>query len=102
MWNPRTFGCECNKACKTNDYLDIKNCSSEKRLTGRLLLECEDEVLNTTAALLANKKVACAKGNCLIHTMSLVIICLLLVVVICVSCCFYYKKYRPYKAVITI
>ena len=26
MWNPSTFNCECHKACKTKEYLDIINC----------------------------------------------------------------------------
>ena len=39
------------------------------------------------------KKVGCAKRNCVIHNISLVIICLLLLVVICVTFYFYYAKY---------
>ena len=30
MWNPSICGCNCNKACKTGEYLDMKNCSYEK------------------------------------------------------------------------
>ena len=68
MRNLSTCHCECNKACKTHVHLDIKNCSCEKRLIGKL-------------ALLSDKKVSCAKSNCLIHTIYLVIICLLLLIV---------------------
>ena len=75
--------------------MDTKNCSCEKRLIGKLVLECEDERLNTTKTLYNDKKVASAKINYLIHTVSLVIICLLLLFAICVSCSFYYTKYRP-------
>ena len=42
--------CECNKTCKIDKYLDIKNCSCEKRLVGKLVFECEREILNTTEA----------------------------------------------------
>ena len=87
--------CECNKACQIDEYLNIKKCSCGERLIDELVLECEDEMINITETLLNDKKVACAKSNCLIHTISLVIICLLLLVVICVSCYFYYMKYRP-------
>ena len=38
-----------------NEYLDMKNCSGDKRIIGKLVLEYEDEILNTT--LLDNKKV---------------------------------------------
>ena len=30
MWNPSMCDCECNKACKIDEYLDIKNCSYKK------------------------------------------------------------------------
>ena len=40
---------------------------------------------------------ASAKSNCLIHTISSVIICLLLLVFIYVSYYIYYSKYRPKK-----
>ena len=48
MWNPRTYDCKCNEACKINKYLYIKNYSYRKRLFGKLVLACEDEILNTT------------------------------------------------------
>ena len=50
--------------------LDIKNCSLEKRLTGKLVLECEDEILNTTETVLKDKKVKCRKNNCRVHMIS--------------------------------
>ena len=33
MWNPSTCDCECNKACKIEEYLNIKNCSGKKTFT---------------------------------------------------------------------
>ena len=48
--DPRT--CECNKACKSDEHLDIENCSCEKDLIGKLVLECRDGILNTTETLL--------------------------------------------------
>ena len=86
MGNPSTGDCECNKACKINAYLDIQKCLCKKHLFGKLVLKCEDAILNTTESSPYDKKVICAKNNYLIHTVLLVIICLLLVVVICVSC----------------
>ena len=73
--------------------LDIKNCSCEKPLTGKLVLECEYEILNKTKSSFNNKKVN-AESNCLTRTASLVIICWLLLTVVCFSCYFYYAKYR--------
>ena len=55
-WNPSTFDCECNKSCKIDEYLDIKNCSCKKQLISKLVLECEDAVLNTTETYPDDKK----------------------------------------------
>ena len=74
--------------------MDTKNCSCKKCLLGKLVLECEDEILNTTGTLLNDENEAYANTNYLIHTISLVIICLLILVVICVSY-FYYTKNPP-------
>ena len=40
MWNFSTDDCECNKASKIDEYLDIKDCSWKKRVFGKLLLVC--------------------------------------------------------------
>ena len=85
-----TCDCEYNKACKIDEYLDIKNCSCKKRLIGELLLTCEAEILNTTEISLDNKKVAC-----LIHTylISLVTISVLLLIIVSIGCYYFYKRY---------
>ena len=80
---------ECNKACKIDEYLYIKNCFCEKHLSGKLVLEFEDEILNTNETLLNDKKVASAKSNSLF-----IVFYWQLLVIICVSYYFYYKKCR--------
>ena len=52
MISPSMCNCECNKTYKIDEYLDIKNCFCEKRVIGKLVLECEDEILTTTKNLL--------------------------------------------------
>ena len=59
MLNLSTCNCECDKACKIDEYFDIKNFSCEKRLFGKLVIACEDEILNTTETSLNDKKVTC-------------------------------------------
>ena len=49
--------CEWNKEYKIDEYLDLKNCSWEKRLIGKLVLECEDETLNTSETSIDHKNV---------------------------------------------
>ena len=70
IWNSSTCDCECNKAFKTDMYLNIKNCSCGKLLIGKLVLECEDEILNTTETLFNDKNVTCAKCDCFVYTIS--------------------------------
>lgn len=66
----------------------MKNFFCEKRTTNKLVLDCDDEILNITETLLD-------KINSLIHTIVLPIVCLLLVVVVRIGCYFYYTKYQP-------
>ena len=75
--------CECNKAYKNDEYVDIENLSFVKHLVSKLVLECEDEILNATKTF--DKRVKCENSNCCIYTNLLVIICLLLLAIICVS-----------------
>ena len=51
----------------------------------KLVLACEDKILNTTETSLDDKKVTQEKNNCLIHTVSSVIRCLLLLVFITIT-----------------
>ena len=46
--NPCTCDCECNKACKIDEYLDTRNCSCKNRLFHKLALTCADIILNIT------------------------------------------------------
>ena len=89
-WNPSTCDCECNKACKIDEHLDTKN--NIKRLIGKLVLRCEDKILNTTETSPDDKKGTCEENDCLIHIIFLVIICLLLVVVISITFYYYYTR----------
>ena len=50
--------CECNKAHKITDYLDIKNCLCQKRLFGKLVLVCEDEMCSTSENSFDGEKIA--------------------------------------------
>ena len=88
---------KCSEAFKTDKYLDIKSFSCKKCLFGKLVLACEDEIFNTTETSVDNKKSTYEKGNCLIHTISLIIICLLSLFLACLlvvitSCysCYYF------------
>ena len=92
MWNHSTYDCECNKARKIDKYLDTKNCSCEKRLIRKLVLECEDEMLNTIKISLVEIKKTCKKNSCPIHKISLVIMCLLLVAVVSIGWYFFYTS----------
>ena len=69
MWNLSSCDCQCNKPYKFNEYLNIKNRACEKILTGKLVLECDDEILNPCEIFVHDKKVAFA-SNWFIHSIS--------------------------------
>ena len=52
MWNPSTCECQCDKWCKSGQYLDHKNCVCENKLIGRVIEECTS-VINET--MISNK-----------------------------------------------
>ena len=83
------------QACTIDEYLHIKNFSCKKCLVAKLILACEDEILNTIGNSLDSKKVTCEKNSHFIHTIFLIIICWVLLVAISISCYFYYSKYQP-------
>ena len=85
--------CEYNNVCKINEYIDAKNCSSEKSIIDKLVLTCEDEILNATEISFDNK-IAICENNCLIYTVLLVNICTFLLVLVSTGCYYYYTKYR--------
>ena len=47
MWNPSICECQCDKWCKTGQYLDHKNCVCKNKSIGRLTEECTS-VINET------------------------------------------------------
>ena len=55
MWNPSTCDCECDKTCKIGEYLDVNNnCTCKESIFDKLVLTCEDEVVNTSETALMN------------------------------------------------
>ena len=99
MWNSSTCDSECDGTFKIVNihvifYVSlcfIKNCTCKKCLFDKLVLACDNEILDTTKTSIVDKKVTYEK-NCLIHTISLLMICLLLLVFILFSCYHYYGK----------
>ena len=71
---------------KTCKYLEIKNCSCEKRLIGKLILECEDEILNATETSLDEKKETRKKKQCS-HSHDFITNYMLFIII----CCLYWS-----------
>ena len=47
MWNPSTSECQCDKWCKSSQYLDDKNCVCKNKLIGRVIEECASLINKT-------------------------------------------------------
>ena len=43
-WNPSNCECECDKSCDVGEYLDYENCKCRKRLTDKLMEECDENI----------------------------------------------------------
>ena len=54
MWNHSTCNCECNKLCKIDEYLDIKNCFCWWCLFDKFVLAYKDEIINATEIALVD------------------------------------------------
>ena len=44
IWNPSYCKSECDKSCYVGEYLDYKNCECRKRLTDKLVEECNENI----------------------------------------------------------
>ena len=84
VWNPITCHCECYKAYKFGEHLDIRNCACKKCIIDNLVITCEDKVYKETAI-----KVIHETDHCLIHPIPLVFLFLLPVISID---CYYWDK----------
>ena len=43
-WNPSNCECECDKYCDVGQYLDYEICKCRKKLIGKLLVECTENI----------------------------------------------------------
>ena len=42
--NPSNGECECDKSCYVGEYLDYKKCKCRRRLVGKLVEECSENI----------------------------------------------------------
>ena len=47
IWNLSITECECDESCNFEEFYGYANCKCRKKLTDKLVLECEDQILNT-------------------------------------------------------
>ena len=56
MRNPRTYDYKCNRTSEIDEYLYLENFLCRERLISKLVLEGENEILNTTETSPDDKK----------------------------------------------
>ena len=56
MRNPRIYDYKCNRTSKIDEYLYLENFLCRERLISKLVLEGENEILNTTETSPDDKK----------------------------------------------
>ena len=81
--------CECNKTLI--NILILKIVHKKKHLFGKLVLACEDEIINTTETSLVDKRVAWKELFSYLNYF--VFNYMLIIVVISISCYYYYRKH---------
>ena len=91
MLNPSTCECQCDKWCKTGQYLDHKNCVCKNKLVGRLVEECTS-IINET---MINNKNSCNNTlrNVFIGLFSVAV----LIGIICFCVFAYFKWFKGKK-----
>ena len=93
IWNPSTCECEYDKSCDIGEYLNYENFKCWKILIDKLVLQCEDESLNTIPLNATDTVSTANKNYCLIYIILLTIMYLILLAIVSVSCYYYYTKY---------
>ena len=44
IWNLNNCNCECDKSCYVGQYLNYENCTCRKRLIGKIVEECSENI----------------------------------------------------------
>ena len=64
IWNPSNCKCECDKSCDFGEYLDYENCKCRKRLIGKLIEECNENIEGTSLIKINSTK--CKSNSCIL------------------------------------
>ena len=91
-WNPSTCECQCDKWCKSDQYLDHKNCVCKNKLIGRLTEECTS-VINETVISNKDSGINNTLRNVFIGLFSVVV----LIEIICFCVFAYFRWFKGKK-----
>ena len=87
LWNPSNCKCECDKSCDFGEYLDNENCKCRKRLVGKLIEEC-DENIKEEIKILDKNEYKCS--SCILY---IILFSILFTISIRIATYFIYYKY---------
>ena len=88
IWNPSNCECQCDKLCHVGEYLDHENCKCRKKLAGKLIEECTQ---NIEEVKIANKNQHKNKRSSFI--LYIVLFSIFFAINIGIGACFVYYKY---------
>ena len=92
IWNPSNCGYECDKSCDIGEYLDQENCNCGKKLVGKLVEECTENVEEVKLAkinLAENEN----KHKCSSYTLYIVLFSIIFTINVGIGTYFVYYKY---------
>ena len=65
IWNPSNCKCECDKSCDSGKYLDYENCKCRKKLIGKLIEACNENIEETSLIKINSTK--WKSNSCIIY-----------------------------------
>ena len=86
-WNPSNCEPECDKSCDIGEYLDYENCKCRKRLTDKLVDECDENI--EEVKILDKNEDKC--NSCILY---IVLFSIFFTINVGISAYFVYHKYE--------
>ena len=90
VWNPSNCECKCNQSCDVGEYLDYENWKCGRKLVGKLVEECTE---NVEKAKIAEITLTENINKCSSCTLYIVLFSIIFTINIGIATYFVYYKY---------
>ena len=94
VWNPSNCECKCNQSCDVGEYLDYENWKCGRKLVGKLVEECTE---NVEKAKIAEVTLTENINKCSSCTLYIVLFSIIFTINIGIATYFVYYKYMNHN-----